>query len=440
MAAKDPANREVEIFQHQPLDHAKSSLRLLMVLREKSPEGYVQCTLFHASTEEMTEAYTCLSYVWGTRPDHPNPYFITMNGKRMEVLRNLHEFLQVAREKYLGELLWIDALCIDQSNVAERNHQVAEMGRIYSRAKQVIAWLGPCDSTVNPLTYLRPKSFDSWPTQDKLEDCRRLFNAADSYWSRAWITQEMALAHRVLLLFGAVELDLHSREGRSFVVALMNMTGDSRRKGSIFEVCMLATDTRWLAPLSTEDAHILGVTPLLETPRDFLRILGLLSKFRTKKCFRGRDKIYSLRSLCAEGRSIQVNYDMSPPTLLQHVIRISQRPLCFCSAITLIGASEIREQDPIQLEMMLHCAGNMHPNRTMITPERCSMCGFNSGILTDRFFCFSEVCTGYMGHLRLSSDQNICSVEYTSPSSFGRTIESPDGAVESVQHINRSLR
>jgi hypothetical protein len=38
--------------------------------------------------------------------------------------------------------LWIDALCIDQSNIQERKYQVALMGRFYSEAEMVIAWLG----------------------------------------------------------------------------------------------------------------------------------------------------------------------------------------------------------------------------------------------------------------------------------------------------------
>jgi hypothetical protein len=37
---------------------------------------------------------------------------------------------------------WIDALCIDQKNEGERNHQVGQMSRIYTRAKRVVVWLG----------------------------------------------------------------------------------------------------------------------------------------------------------------------------------------------------------------------------------------------------------------------------------------------------------
>ncbi|KAF2452112.1 hypothetical protein P171DRAFT_321969, partial [Karstenula rhodostoma CBS 690.94] len=39
-------------------------------------------------------------------------------------------------------LLWIDAFCIDQSNIRELNHQVAQMRDIYAAADSVIVWLG----------------------------------------------------------------------------------------------------------------------------------------------------------------------------------------------------------------------------------------------------------------------------------------------------------
>lgn len=39
--------------------------------------------------------------------------------------------------------LWVDTLCIDQNDVIEKNHQLPLMGEIYSKASQVIVWLGP---------------------------------------------------------------------------------------------------------------------------------------------------------------------------------------------------------------------------------------------------------------------------------------------------------
>jgi hypothetical protein len=38
--------------------------------------------------------------------------------------------------------IWIDAVCIDQSNVEERNAQVAMMGKVFATAKEVLVYLG----------------------------------------------------------------------------------------------------------------------------------------------------------------------------------------------------------------------------------------------------------------------------------------------------------
>jgi hypothetical protein len=39
--------------------------------------------------------------------------------------------------------IWIDAICIDQSNTQERNQQVSMMGDVYGSATTVWVWLGP---------------------------------------------------------------------------------------------------------------------------------------------------------------------------------------------------------------------------------------------------------------------------------------------------------
>ena len=41
--------------------------------------------------------------------------------------------------------IWIDAICIDQTNQRERNLQVNLMGEIYHRARAVVVWLGDAE-------------------------------------------------------------------------------------------------------------------------------------------------------------------------------------------------------------------------------------------------------------------------------------------------------
>lgn len=91
--------------------------------------------------------YAALSYEWGT-PEFQET--ILLNGISLNIRRNLHLALAalshnvVFRNKLRGCVyLWIDALCIDQNNVAERGHQVGLMANISREAKHVMVWLGP---------------------------------------------------------------------------------------------------------------------------------------------------------------------------------------------------------------------------------------------------------------------------------------------------------
>jgi hypothetical protein len=44
-------------------------------------------------------------------------------------------------------LVWIDALCINQSDDEEKTEQVRRMGEVYAQAKQVIVYLGRADAS-----------------------------------------------------------------------------------------------------------------------------------------------------------------------------------------------------------------------------------------------------------------------------------------------------
>lgn len=61
------------------------------------------------------------------------------------VTENAEACLKVLRKKkYIQEgwMIWIDAICIDQSDIIERASQVQRMREIYSKAWTPIIWLG----------------------------------------------------------------------------------------------------------------------------------------------------------------------------------------------------------------------------------------------------------------------------------------------------------
>lgn len=67
-------------------------------------------------------------------------------------------------------ILWVDALCIDQRNEAERNQQVSQMNNIFETARHTILWIGPASEdselafeTLNRLSQLAfPVDIQSW--------------------------------------------------------------------------------------------------------------------------------------------------------------------------------------------------------------------------------------------------------------------------------------
>lgn len=66
----------------------------------------------------------------------------------MQVRRNLADTLRHLRLVDTHRVLWVDAVCINQRNMAERSRDVTRMGLIYHQARRVVAWLGMSTSAV----------------------------------------------------------------------------------------------------------------------------------------------------------------------------------------------------------------------------------------------------------------------------------------------------
>ena len=83
--------------------------------------------------------FTALSYVWGDSPDRVT---ILCNGCEIPVTRSCSEALLSLQEIHGAITIWVDALCIDQTNNHEKSAQIPLMGEIYSWAQAVYIWLG----------------------------------------------------------------------------------------------------------------------------------------------------------------------------------------------------------------------------------------------------------------------------------------------------------
>lgn len=187
-------------FQYSPLDKDRAQIRLLKVIGGDDDDP-ISCEISRYALDDGP-VYTALSYTWDTSQDS-NAY-ILLNGIRKSVGKNLWDFLHRYRFSYKTNhdavLLWVDAVCIDQRNITERNHQVPLMRRIYTEARQVISWLGEATSNER-------LAFQITVDSDRLDDVEvqnavvHLFEKR--YWARVWIIQEYILPPMVLIWCGA---------------------------------------------------------------------------------------------------------------------------------------------------------------------------------------------------------------------------------------------
>ncbi|OCL06276.1 HET-domain-containing protein, partial [Glonium stellatum] len=156
----------------------------------------IKCSLqcFSLST---CPPYVALSYTWGPA-NHLKE--IQINNCRFMIRENLWWFLYHMRLRSQGKLLWIDALCIDQSNIMEKNHQVPLMRQIYGNAASVAVWLGQAaDDSDIAMDYIRDKG--PRPLKQKRSGLRNIWNSREGnavlalcerrYWRRIWIVQEI---------------------------------------------------------------------------------------------------------------------------------------------------------------------------------------------------------------------------------------------------------
>ncbi|KAL1649577.1 hypothetical protein SLS58_001634 [Diplodia intermedia] len=99
----------------------------------------LECELEH-TTIDATAPYTAISYVWGAAADKAT---IICQGKPLQIPRNLLDALgQIRCHSASPQLLWADAICINQKDDGEKNVQVPLMRVIFGKADQVLIWLG----------------------------------------------------------------------------------------------------------------------------------------------------------------------------------------------------------------------------------------------------------------------------------------------------------
>ena len=124
------------VSPHHPITN-ESEIRVIILHPGKFGDP-VRCELEHVQLVPG-EDFEAVSYTWGTSPIRIP---ITLNGQVYPVTTNLFTGLQYLRQSDSPRRLWIDSLCINQSDKAERSQEVQKMRDIYRFASDVIVWIG----------------------------------------------------------------------------------------------------------------------------------------------------------------------------------------------------------------------------------------------------------------------------------------------------------
>jgi hypothetical protein len=173
---------------YTPLDPHNTVIRLATLVPGKFDDVLVvRLSIINLSSSKVTE-YEALSYVWGTGT---SPHEAIVNGKALPIGVNLDCALRHLRYESQERVMWIDALCINQSDVTERGFQVQKMGQIYSKASALAIWLGPADEDEERAVRNIEARLDDWNVQTLaaiVRICER------PWFQRVWVIQEFVLA------------------------------------------------------------------------------------------------------------------------------------------------------------------------------------------------------------------------------------------------------
>lgn len=201
----------------------------LLTLFPGADRDELRAGLTIANLNEVAEnaSYETLSYTWGDLPATKKVYLRDSAScdVRVEIKDNLYHALRSFRHPQDPRNLWIDALCIDQSNKEEQSSQIPLMRRIYEGSIQTLVWLGVGTSESRPAMSLARALTRAWRNCDGNVPRISSFNSAElkhhglpslfstdyvklltmleqPWFSRAWIVQEVTVSKRSTLFWG----------------------------------------------------------------------------------------------------------------------------------------------------------------------------------------------------------------------------------------------
>ncbi len=121
-----------------PMDTLRPGYIRLIHIEAGSDESPIVVRLVSTKLDSAPP-YEGLSYTWGIVEFTST---VTCDGGPLPVTQNLYDALKYLRQSDKERIMWIDAICINQTNDVERSKQVGIMKDIYKKAIHVVLWLG----------------------------------------------------------------------------------------------------------------------------------------------------------------------------------------------------------------------------------------------------------------------------------------------------------
>lgn len=300
------------------LDIESYQIRVLQIL--PGPEGSTVRAKLQRHALFNTPRYAALSYCWG---DESNGRQMFVNDVSVTITASLESALQ--RLRTMGvELVWADAICINQQDQMEKSFQVRNMKQVYAKAETVYIWLGISRQAASGLQYLQDMSLlalshaaqsdytDGASVKSQPETCRELEYARDNlralmkcaYWQRRWVIQEVTAASQALVLCRDVVLRLDN------MVEVMDHCTESAHWDG--ELQMAYTFLRRI--IDFRNAYQNG------RKLDLVNALLTTQNSLSTDC---RDKIYALLGICADAHELVPipSYQQSPESVVMHLTR-----------------------------------------------------------------------------------------------------------------------
>ncbi|KAL5330783.1 hypothetical protein ACEPPN_000306 [Leptodophora sp. 'Broadleaf-Isolate-01'] len=199
-----------------PLDYVANETRIITV---RSADNYDDplVGLMGYNPMHSNVSFSCVSYMWG---NEETTELIELSGQQFLIRKNLDTFLRFVRKPGGGYMrFWIDAVCIDQNNISERNRQLPRILNVYEDADVVACWAGEPDETsyaaLGLVLDLKPTHYAGggmlfemgWLGVKDREDFPQRLAAlyrflCRPYFHRIWVAQELAAARRPYIIGG----------------------------------------------------------------------------------------------------------------------------------------------------------------------------------------------------------------------------------------------